>query len=112
MLFIDLVSTAATMTYRSLQDLVTIVSQQHQGLKKIIQLLIKLVNASPLLEGAEVNEEMNVASTNQTYSLALFDMIRTLNNLGTFAMLTSKSIGAQRMQLLCFNFFKCMVNLI
>ena len=75
MLFIDLVSTAATMTYRSLQGLVTTVSQQHQGLKKLSQLLINLVNASPLLEGAEVNEEMNVVSTNQTYSLALVDMI-------------------------------------
>ena len=64
MLFIDLVSTAATMTYRSLQGLVTTVSQQHQGLKKLSQLLINLVNASPLLEGTEVNEEMNVVSTN------------------------------------------------
>ena len=98
MLFIDLVSTAATMTYRSLQDLVTIVSQQHQGLKKIIQLLIKLVNASPLLEGAEVNEEMNVASTNQTYSLALVDIIGTLNNLVTFVIETIESTRAQRIQ--------------
>ena len=64
MLYIDLVSTAATMTYRSLQGLVTPVSQQRQGLKKLSQLLINLVNASPLLEGTEVNEEMNVVSTN------------------------------------------------
>jgi hypothetical protein len=64
MLFIDLVSTDATMTYRSLQGLVTTVSQQCQGLKKLSQLLIRFVNASPLFEGAEVNEEMNVISTN------------------------------------------------
>ena len=63
MLFIELVSTAATMTYRSLQGLVTTVSQQRQGLKKLSQLLINLVNASPLLEGAGVNEVMNVVST-------------------------------------------------
>ena len=95
MLFIDLVSTAATMTYRSLQALVTTVSQQCQRLKKLSQLLINLVNASPLLEGTEVNEEMNVVSTNQTYSLALVDMIGTLNDLGTFAMETIEGIGAQ-----------------
>ena len=112
MLLIDLVSTAASKTYRSLQGLVTTGSQQCQGLKKLSQLVIHLVSAYPIPEGTEVNEEMNVISTNQTYSLALFDMIRTLNNLGTFAMVTIKSIGAQRMQLLCFNFFKCMVNLI
>ena len=64
MLYIDLMSTAATITYRSLQGLVTSVSQQCQGLKKLNQLLINLVNASPFHEGAEVNEEMNVVSTN------------------------------------------------
>ena len=32
---------------------------------------------SLLLEGTEVNEEMNVVSTNQTYSLVLVDMIGT-----------------------------------
>ena len=112
MLFIDLVSTAATISYRSLQGLVTTMSQQCHGLKKLSQLLINLVNASPLLEGAEVNEEMNVVSTNQTYSLALVDMIGTLNDLGTFAIEAIEGIGAQRIQPLCFNLSKCMVNLI
>jgi hypothetical protein len=65
--------------------------------------LINLVNALPLLEVAEVNEEMNIVSRNQTYSLALVDMIGTLNNLGTFVMETIESIVAQRIQLLCFN---------
>ena len=74
--------------------------------------MINFVNASPLLEGAEVNEEMNVVSTNQTYSLALVDMIGTLNDLGTFAMETIESIGAQRPQPLSYNLSKCMVNLI
>jgi hypothetical protein len=55
---------------------------------------------------------MNVISTNQTYSLALVDMIGTLNNLGIFVMETIEKIGAQRTQPLCFNLFKCMVNLI
>ena len=64
MLFIDLVSTAATIPYRSLQGLITTESQQNQGLTKLSQLLINLVNASPLLEGTEVNEEMIVVSTN------------------------------------------------
>ena len=84
MLFIDLVSTTATLTHRLLQGLVTTLSQLCQGLKKLSQLLIDLVNGLPLLEGAEVNEEMNGISTEQTYSLALVDMIGTLNNLGTF----------------------------
>ena len=39
-------------------------------------------------------------------------MIGTLNNLGTFAMETVEGIGAQRIQLLCFNLSKCMVTLI
>ena len=98
MLFIDLVSTAASMTHRSLQSLVTTVSQQHPGLKKLIQLLINLVNASPLLEGAEVNKEKNTVSTNQTYSLALVDMMGTLSDIGTFAIKTIEGIGAQRIQ--------------
>ena len=33
---------------------------------------------SLLLEGTEVNEEMNVVSINQTFSLILVDMIGTL----------------------------------
>jgi hypothetical protein len=74
--------------------------------------LINLVNASPLLEVAGVNEVMDVVSTDQTYSLALVDMIGTLNDLGTVAMETIESIGAQRPQLLCYNLSKCMVNLI
>ena len=74
--------------------------------------MINFVNASPLLEGAEVNEEMNVVSKNQTYSLALVDMIGTLDDLGTFAMETIESIGAQRFQPLCHNLFKFMVNMI
>ena len=110
MLFIDLVSTAATITYRSLQGLITTESQQHQGLTKLSQLLINLVNASPSLEGTEVNEEMIVVSTNWTYSVALVHMIGTLNDLGTFAMETIASIGAQRIQLLCINLFKWMVT--
>ena len=81
-------------------------------LKKLSQLLINLVNASPLLEGAEVNEEMITVSTNQTHSLALVAMIGTINDLGTFAMETIESIGAHRMQLLCFNLSKFMMNLI
>ena len=80
--------------------------------KKLSQLLINLVNASPLLEGAGVNEVMNVVSTDWTYSLALVDMIGTLNDLGTFAMETIESIGAQRPQPLSYNLSKCMVNLI
>ena len=39
-------------------------------------------------------------------------MIGTLNDLGTFAMETFESIGAQRYQPLCYNLSKCMVNLI
>jgi hypothetical protein len=39
-------------------------------------------------------------------------MIETLNDLGTFAMETMESIGAQRCQPLCYNISKCMVNLI
>ena len=39
-------------------------------------------------------------------------MIGTLNDLGTFAMETIESIGAQRHQPLCYNLSKCMVNLI
>ena len=112
MLFIDLVSTAATITYRSLQGLITTESQQNQGLTKLSQLLINLVNASPSLEGTEVNEEMIVVSTNWTYSVALVHMIGTLNDLGTFAMEIIESIGAQWYQPLCYNLSKCMVNLI
>ena len=55
---------------------------------------------------------MNVVSKNQTYSLALVDMIGTLDDLGTFAMETIESIGAQRFQPLCHNLFKFMVNMI
>ena len=55
---------------------------------------------------------MNVASTNQTYSLALVDIIGTLNNLVTFVIETFESTGAQRIQPLCFNLSKCMVILI
>jgi hypothetical protein len=110
-LFIDLVSTAATTTWRSLSGFVTMVSHQHQGLKKLSQLLINLVNASPLLEGAEENEEM-IVSTNKTYSPALVDMFGTLNDLGTFLMETIEGIGVQRIQPLCFSLSKCMVNLI
>ena len=55
---------------------------------------------------------MNVVSKNQTYSLALVDMIGTLDDLGTFAMETIESMGAQRIQPLCLNLFKCMVNMI
>ena len=80
--------------------------------KKLNQLLINLVNASPFHEGAEVNEEMNVVSTNQTYSLALVDMIGTLNNLGTFLIEAIESIGAQSIELPCFNLSKCTVSLI
>jgi hypothetical protein len=39
-------------------------------------------------------------------------MIGILNDLGTFAMETIEIIGAQRCQPLCYNLFKCMVNLI
>ena len=39
-------------------------------------------------------------------------MIGTLNDLGTFAMETIESIGAQRPQPLSYNLSKCMVNLI
>ena len=95
MLFIYLLSTVATITFRSLQGLVTTVSQQCQGLKKLSHPLINLVNVSPWLEGAEVNEEMNAVATNWIYSLALVDMIGTLDDLGTFAMETIESIGAQ-----------------
>ena len=55
---------------------------------------------------------MNVVSTNWIYSLALVDMIGTLNDLGTFAMEAIEGIGAQRTQPLCFNLSKCMVTLI
>ena len=55
---------------------------------------------------------MSVVSKNWTYSLALVDMTGTLNDLGTFAMETIESIGAQRIQPLCYNFSNCMVDLI
>jgi hypothetical protein len=60
--------------------------------------LIDLVNPLPLLEVAEVNEDTNVVSTNQTYSLALVDIAGTLKNLVTFVIETIESIGAQRIQ--------------
>ena len=59
-----------------------------------------------------VHEEMNLVLTNPTYSLALVNMIRTLNNLGTFVMKTIQSIGAPKLQPICFNLSNCMVNLI
>lgn len=114
-IFVAKVSNEATLTFRSLEGLTTLVSQQREGLLKLQATYASWFCASgPLSEEAAdaVNTEISVVSNNKKYSIKLDDVTKVLEDLGNFVIATIEGINPETMASIVKNIATCCVELI
>lgn len=108
-------SAKATIIFRSLEGLTTIVSQQREGLQRLHDVYVRLFKASgPLsVEDANVVDHgISVLSEDYRYSLQLSDVTEVLENLGLFIAGKIEETSAEAMAELVKGLAVCTVNLI
>lgn len=114
-MFIHKISAEATITFRSLEGLTTLVSQQREGLRHLHGVYARLFNASGPLstEDADVVDlGVAVVSDDRLYSLQLSDIKAVLEDLGMFVLDKIEETGADAMTGLVKDIAVCTVNLI
>ncbi|BFI14114.1 hypothetical protein MPTK1_5g00010 [Marchantia polymorpha subsp. ruderalis] len=87
LMFIEKISAEATITFRSLEGLTTIVSKQREGLQRLHDVYIRLFKASQPLSVEDTNavdHGISVLSEDYRYSLQLSDVTEVLEDLGLF----------------------------
>ena len=114
-MFIHKISAEATITFRNLEGLTTIVSQQREGLRHLHGVYAWLFNASGPLsdEDADVVDlGVAVVSDDRLFLLHLSDVKEVLEDLGMFVLDKIEETGADAMTELVKYITVCIVNLI
>lgn len=115
LMFCQKISTEATITFRSLEGLTTIVAQQREGLRRLHDVYARLLKASGPLsmeEAMAVDRAIAVVSKDQKYSLKISDVEAVLEDLGLFVAGKIEETGAEAMAELLKSLAVCTVNLI
>jgi len=115
LMFIQKISAEATITFRSLEGLTTIVSQQREGLRRLHVVYVRLFNASGPLSVEDANAvDLGIAvlAEDRQYSLQLSDVTAVLEDLGLFVAGKIEETGADEMAELVKGLAVCTVNLI
>ena len=114
-MFIHKISAEATITFRNLEGLTTIVSQQREGLRHLHGVYAQLFNASGPLsdEDADVVDlGVAVVSNDCLFLIQLSDVKEVLEDLGIFVLENIEETGADAMTELVKDISVCTVNLI
>jgi hypothetical protein len=114
-MFCQKISAEATITFRSLEGLTTIVAQQREGLRRLHDVYARLLKASGPLsmeEAIAVDRAIAVVSEDQKYSLKISDVEAVLEDLGLFVAGKIEETGAEAMAELLKSLAVCTVNLI
>jgi hypothetical protein len=115
LMFCQKISTEATITFRSLEGLTTIVAQQREGLRRLHDVYARLLKVSGPLsmeEAMAVDRAIAVVSEDQKYSLKISDVEAMLEDLGLFVAGKIEETGAEAMAELLKSLAVCTVNLI
>ena len=115
LMFIRKISAEATINFRSLEGLATIVSQQREGLRRLHAVYVRLFNASGPLSVDDANAvDLGIAvlSEDREYSLQLSNVTAELEDLGLFVAGKIEETGANAMAELVKGLAVCTVNLI
>lgn len=100
LMFIEKISAEATITFRSLEGLTTIVSKQREGLQRLHDVYIRLFKASQPLSVEDTNavdHGISVLSEDYRYSLQLSDVTEVLEDLGLFVAGKIEGTSAEAM---------------
>ena len=114
-IFVGKVSCEASITFRSLEGLTTLVSQQREGLMRLHATYVSWFRASgPLLEEAAnaVDLETSVLSEDKKYSVKFDDVNAVLEDLGNFVINAMDEVGVEVMTPIVKNIAACSVELI
>lgn len=115
LMFIQKISDEATQTFRRLEGLTTLVSQQREGLRQLHDNYMCLLDASGPLSAeaaSAVDMAVEVLSDDRQYSLKLSSVTETLQDLGLFVRSKIEEIDADTMNVLVKGLAVCTVNLI
>ncbi|BBN17466.1 hypothetical protein MPTK1_7g14750 [Marchantia polymorpha subsp. ruderalis] len=115
LMFIVKISAEATITFRSLEGLTTIVSQQREGLQRLHDVYVRLFKASGPLSVEDANavdHGISVLSKDYQYSLQLSDVTEVLEELGLFVAGKIEETGAEAMTELVKGLAICTLKLI
>lgn len=114
-MFIEKLSTEATLTFRSLEGLTILVSQQREGILNLHSTLARLLKASGPLSPEDanaINLEIEVLSDDRQFSLKLTNMQAMLDDLGSFVLDRIQEAGVQVMAEVVKYLATCSENLI
>lgn len=115
-IFVAKVSSEATITFRSLEGLTTLVSQQREGILKLASTLTSWFKAS-LVAGRQeavdaLDLQSNVLSEDRTYSIKLSDVEDMLADMGSFVIEAMDDIGADEKAVVVKSIATCCVDLL
>ena len=114
-IFVAKISCEASLTFRSLEGLTTLVSQQREGLFRLHATYASWFRASgPLVEEAAnaVDLETSVLSEDRKYSIKIDDVISVLEDLGNYVINAMDEVGGDAMAPIVKNIAACSVELI
>jgi hypothetical protein len=113
LLFVAKVSNEATITFRSLEGLTTLVSQQREGISKLSATFMSWFGVSESASHhATAQLNLAVLSQDEKYSIDLQSVEDTLRDLGTFVIGAMEQIRADEMAEVIKSIATCSVNLI
>ena len=113
--FVAKISKEATITFRSLEGLTTLVSQQREGILKLASTYISWFNASEVAdeEAADaVDLESYALSKDKRYSIKFSDIEDALADLGNFVITAMEEIGAVEKAAIVRSLATCCVEMI
>ena len=113
--FVVNVANEATITFRRLEGLTTLVSQQHEGILMLASTYASWFSASQIAGQETVNAldlESNVLSADKKFSIKLSDVEDVLADHGSFVIAAIEDIGADEMAAVVKRIATCCVELV
>ena len=113
--FVSKVLQEATITFRSLEGLLTLVSHQREGILKLTSTIASWFCASEIVSEEEadaINLESNVLSEDKKYSIEICIVKDLLADLGSFVITAMDEIGVDKKAVVVKSLTTCSVELI
>lgn len=107
------ISEQASITFRSLEGLTTLLFAQREGLSKLYSNYANLFEAiGPLHLNEIIDENSNVLSTDRKFAINVENILQVMEDLGSYAMEAIAELGVEATHIFCQDVSKCVVNLI